>query len=110
MQNYGRLRETPVLRTRPCVEDAAPQNPTPTPLNGLAKEAGTREEKQLKETQTLPQRKPPIKKNCRVRPVWRGGRTEKDLRQKKHRKGIMARQTLVEMKGNTGANTREKSC
>ena len=35
---------------------------------------------------------------------------EKALRQTNHRKGTMARQTLVEAKGNTGANTRERSC
>ena len=41
--------------------------------NGLAMEPGTREEKQLKETQTLQQGKRHPSKTCRVPPVWRGG-------------------------------------
>ena len=41
--------------------------------NGLAMEPGTREEKQLKETQTLQQGKSHPSKTCRVPPVWRGG-------------------------------------
>ena len=41
--------------------------------NGLALEPGTREEKQLKETQTLQQGKSHPSKPCRVPPVWRGG-------------------------------------
>ena len=40
--------------------------------NGLAMEPGTREEKQLKETQTLQQEKSHPSKTCRVPPVWRG--------------------------------------
>ena len=50
-------------------------------------------------------------KTCRGPPVWRGagGGAEKAIRQINHRKGTMARQTFVERKGNTGANTREKS-
>ena len=39
----------------------------------LAMEPGTREEKQLKETQTLLQGKIHPSKTCRVPPVWRGG-------------------------------------
>ena len=41
--------------------------------NGLAMEPGTREEKQLKKTQTLQQGKRHPSKTCRVPPVWRGG-------------------------------------
>ena len=41
--------------------------------NGLAMEPGTREEKQLKETQTLQQGKRHPSKTRRVPPVWRGG-------------------------------------
>ena len=41
--------------------------------NGLAMEPGTREEKQLKETQTLQQGKRHSSKPCRVPLVWRGG-------------------------------------
>ena len=41
--------------------------------NGLAMEPGTREEKQLKETQTLQQGKSHPPKTCHVPPVWRGG-------------------------------------
>ena len=93
--------------------------------NGLAMEPETREEKQLKETQTLQQGKSHPSKTCRVPPVWRvgaekalepaayhrcgEGRAEKALRQTNHRKGTVARRALVDMEGNTGANTREKS-
>ena len=95
-------------------------------FNRLAMEPRTRKEKQLKETQTLQQGKSHPSKTCRVPPVWRGGgrkgsRTcrmppvwrggaRKALRQTNHRKGTMARRALVDMEGNTGANTREKSC
>ena len=41
--------------------------------NGLAMEPETREEKQLKETQTLQQGNSHPSKTCRVTPVWRGG-------------------------------------
>ena len=41
--------------------------------NCLAMEPGTREEKQLKETQTLQQSKSHPLKTCSVPPVWRGG-------------------------------------
>ena len=41
--------------------------------DGLAMEPGTREEKQLKETQTLQQGRRHPSKTCRVPPVWRGG-------------------------------------
>ena len=41
--------------------------------NGLAMEPETREEKQLKEMQTLQQGKSHPSKTCRVPPVWRGG-------------------------------------
>ena len=92
----------------------------------LAMEPGTREEKQLKETQTLQQGKsqpsktfrvPPVwrgggrkgSKSCRMPPVWRGG-AGKALRQTNHRKGAMARRALVDMERNTDTNRREKSC
>ena len=42
--------------------------------NRLAMEPGTREEKQLKETQTLPQGKNHPSKTCRMPPVWRVGK------------------------------------
>ena len=92
--------------------------------NDLAMEPGTREEKPLKETQSLQQdQSHPIKsltrtaggggrkgfRTCRITPVWRGG-VGKALRQTNRRKGTMARRALVDMEGNTGANTREKSC
>ena len=41
--------------------------------NVLAMEPGTREVKQLKETQTLQQGKSHPSKPCRMPPVWRGG-------------------------------------
>ena len=41
--------------------------------NRLAMEPGTREEKQLKETQNLQQGKSHPSKTCRVPPLWRGG-------------------------------------
>ena len=41
--------------------------------NLLAMEPGTREEKQLKGTQTLQQGESHPSKPCRVPPVWRGG-------------------------------------
>ena len=94
--------------------------------NGLAMEPGTREEKQLKETQTLQQGKSHPSKTCRVPSVSRGegrngsrtcrippvlrGGAEKALRQTNHSKGTVARRALVDIEGNTGANTREKSC
>ena len=93
--------------------------------NGLAMEPGTREEKQLKETQTLQQSKSHPSKTFRVPPVWRGG-AEKALEPAAYRrcggggrkgstanqpqKSTMTRRALVDMEGNTGANTREKSC
>ena len=77
--------------------------------NGLAMEPGTHEEKQLKETWTLQQGKSHPSTTCRVPPVLRGG-AEKALRQTYHRHGTMARRALVDMEGNTGANTREKPC
>ena len=95
--------------------------------NRLAMEPGTREEKQLKETQTLQQGKSHPSKPCRVPPVWRGaaekdlepaacrrfvwrGGAGKALRQTNHRKVTMSRRALVDMEGNTDANRREKSC
>ena len=49
-------------------------------------------------------------RTCRMPPVWREGQERKALRQTNHRKGTMARRALVDMEGDTGANTREKSC
>ena len=46
---------------------------------------------------------------CRMPPVWRGGQ-ERLYGKPTTEKGTMARQALVDMEGNTGANTREKSC
>ena len=94
-------------------------------FNGLAMEPVPREEKQLKETQTRQQgkrdppktcRTPPVwrgggrkgSRTCRIPPVWRGG-AGKALRQTNHRNGTLARRALVDMEGNTGANTRKKS-
>ena len=54
--------------------------------NGLAMEPGTREEKQLRETQTLQKSKRHPSKTCRVRPVWRGG--EKRLQNLPHTAGV----------------------
>ena len=56
MQKYMRFGDTLVLQTRPCVGDADPQSHSHT-SNVLAMESGTREEKRLKETQTLQQGK-----------------------------------------------------
>ena len=94
--------------------------------NGLAMEPGTREERQLKETQTLQQDKShPSKTLPRTAGVARvgaekalepaasrrcGGGAGKALRQTNHRKGTMARRAVVDMEGNTDANTRKKSC
>ena len=77
--------------------------------NRLETELGAWEEKQLKETHTLQQGDSHPSTTCRVPPVWRAG-AEKALRQTSHRKGTMARRALVDMKGNTGASAREKSC
>ena len=85
-------------------------------------EPGTREEKQVKKRQTLQQGKSQPLKTCRVPPVWRGaaepaaycrcggGEAGEARRQTNHRKRTMARRALVDMEGNTGANTRDKSC
>ena len=70
-------------------------------------EPGTREEKQLKESQTLQQGKSHPSTTCRVPPVWRGGE-EKALRQTNHRKSTMARRALVDMEG-TQALTQGRS-
>ena len=73
------------------VEDAAPKT-HPHTSNGLAIEPGKREEKQLKEMQTLQQGKPSIKNLSRTAGVAGGGgekrlygkqTTEKALRQGK---------------------------
>ena len=76
--------------------------------NGLAMEPGTREEKQLKKTQILQLGKPPLE-NLPYTAGVAGGGAEKALRQTNHRKGTRARRTLADRKGNTAANTREKS-
>ena len=50
---------------------------------------------------------------CRMPPVWRWGvavGAGKALWQINQRKCTMARRAFVDMEGNTGANTREKSC
>ena len=57
--------------------------------NGLAMEPGKREEKQLKETQTLQKGRPPIKNLPRT--VGVVGGALKALRQTNHRKGTMVR-------------------
>ena len=76
--------------------------------NSLTMEAGKRDEKQLKETQTQQQANHPLI-SCLIPPVWRGGGgAENDLRQTNHIKGTMTRQTLIERKGNSGAYTGEK--
>ena len=93
---------------------------------GLATEPGTREEKQLKETQTLQQGKSHPSKTCRVPPVWRGG-AEKALEPAAYRRCggggqerfygkpttqkvlSITRRALVHTEGNTGVSTREKS-
>ena len=95
--------------------------------NGLAMEPGTREQKQFKETHALQRGKSHPSTTCRVPPVWRGRGAEKTLepaayrrcgagggagqalRQTNHRKRTMAMRTLVNMVGNAGAHTREKS-
>ena len=48
--------------------------------NGLTLEPGTREEQQLKETQTLQQGKSNPSKTYRIPPVWRGGGGRKGSR------------------------------
>ena len=78
--------------------------------NGLAMEPGKREEKQLKkETQALYNKANHPSKTCRVPPVWRGGGGRKGYTANKPQKRHYGKQTFVERKGNTGANTREKS-
>ena len=93
--------------------------------NGLAMDPGTREEKQLKGTQTLQQgqshpSKPAAYHRCGGKGAEKalepaayrrcgGGGAGKALRQTNHRKGTMARRVIVDMEGNTGANTRENS-
>ena len=76
--------------------------------NGLAMKPGKREEKQLEETQTPQKGRPPQKNLSRTASM--AGGAEKALWQTNHRKGTMPRQTLIERNGNTGVNTREKSC
>ena len=93
--------------------------------NGLAMEPGTRGRKSAeRNADPTTRQKSPIKnlpraagvagggrkdsRTCRIPPVWWGG-AEKALRQTNHRKGTMARRALVDMEGNTGANTSEKS-
>ena len=73
-----------------------------------------------------PKQKPPVKnlprtagvaggggrkgsRTCRIPPVWWGG-AGKAQRQTNHREGNVVRRALVDMEGNTGVNTREKSC
>ena len=73
MQKHKRLGETPVLRTRDHESKMwLPKTHFPA-SNGLAMEPGTREEKQLRETQTIQQGKVHPSKPYRVPPVWRGG-------------------------------------
>ena len=113
--------------TRPYDESKMRLLKTHSQAVWLSMEPGTREEKQLKETQTLQQGKSHPSKTCRVQPVWRagGGRkgsrtcrippvwwggTGKALWRTNHRKGTMTMQAVVDMEGNTGASTREKSC
>ena len=74
MQIYGSSGEILVLQTTPRVEYAAPQNPLTHLKNGLAMKPTKREEKQLKETQTLHEGKPPIQNLPRTAGVagWRG--------------------------------------
>ena len=65
--------------------------------------------KAVEGAQTLQPGKPPIKNLPRTAGVAGGGGSEKALRQNNHRKGTMARRAFVDLKENTGANTREKS-
>ena len=86
--------------------------PTPTPLNGLAMKPGKREQKQLKETQTLQQDKPPINNLPRTAGVAVGGGLKMPHGKQSIKKALWqskAKQALVKVKGNTGANTRDKS-
>ena len=71
MQKYGRFVETPVYELDHESKMQFLKTHSHT-SNGLAMEPGTREEKQLKKTQTLQQGKIHPSKTCRVPSVWRG--------------------------------------
>ena len=64
--------------------------------------------KRVKRTQILQPGKPPIKPLPHTAGVAGRG-AEKALRQTNHKIGTMARRARVDMEGNTGASTREKS-
>ena len=109
MQKYGRFGGTPVLQTRPRVEDAAPQNSLPRlyrPGYGARKTRREAIERNVNPTT----RRTTHQKRSAYRRYGGGGKTEKALRQANYRKVTMARQTLVEVKENASAITREKSC
>ena len=97
----------------------------PHTSHGLDMEPRKREEKNLKETQTLKQGIPPIKmlpriasvagggrkgsRTCRIPPVWRGGGAERLYGEPTTEKGFILRRALVVKEENMGANTREKA-
>ena len=89
--------------------------PTPTPLNGLSMKPEKREEMQLEGTQTLQHGKPPIKNLPRTAGVagcggWGGKKGSTANKPQKRHPGKAKPRRCVEVKGNTGANSREESC
>ena len=78
--------------------------------NGLAMKPGTREEKQLKKTQTLQQGKSRPSKPAAYRRCSGGGQERLYGKPTTEKVLSMARRALVDMERNTGDNTREKSC
>ena len=89
MQKYRRFGETPVLRTRPWVEDAAPQNPLPHLWRSGYGARNTRRKAVEGNADPTTRQTSPIKnlphatgvagagrkgsRTCRRPPVWRGG-------------------------------------
>ena len=78
--------------------NAGPSTRQKPPVKNLPRTAGVAGEGGRKGSRT-----------CRIPPVWRGG-TGKALWRTDHRNVTMRMQAVVDMEGNTGASTREKSC
>ena len=109
MQKYGRFGETPFYE----LDHESKMRLLKThslSSNGLAMEPGKREEKQLKETQTLQHGKPPIKNLPRTAGVAGRWRTNNALRQTNHRRHYDKANPCRNEGEHTGANAREKVC
>ena len=85
--------------------------------NGLAMEPGTREKSRPYNKVKATRQKPAAcrrcggggrkgARTCRIPPVWWGGGRKGSTANRSQKR----RYALVDMEGNTGANTREKSC